>query len=170
MSQHQPPSRPHLDRQFFIRFGVVVVGLHAIAGALWLIAVHIGGYEPDPRRERSEIAARIEPVGTVVTSPEELQKVSARSQAPGAAAAGPAQAASGEEVVQQVCGACHTAGVLGAPKTGDQAAWKQRLDQAGGLDGLVRSAIEGKNQMPPRGGAPQLSDEQIRAAVEVMLK
>jgi cytochrome c5 len=40
---------------------------------------------------------------------------------------------------------------------------------AKGLDGLVESAINGLNAMPPRGGSPSLTDEQIRASVEFML-
>lgn len=178
MAQSQPPSRPNLDRLFFVRFGFVVLALHMVAGVFWLIAYGLGGYERDPRVERNQIAERISPLASVVTSPEELTRVAARADAraetgagtdAGGAGAGTA-AASGEQVVQQVCTACHGAGVLGAPKNGDKAAWQARLQQAGGVDGLVASAIEGKNQMPPRGGAPQLTDAQIRAAIEVMLK
>jgi cytochrome c5 len=39
-----------------------------------------------------------------------------------------------------------------------------------GEDVLVHSAVNGLNAMPPRGGRADLSDEQIRAAVEFMLK
>jgi cytochrome c5 len=39
-----------------------------------------------------------------------------------------------------------------------------------GIDGLVASAINGLNVMPPRGGRPDLSDQQIKAAVEFMLQ
>lgn len=178
MAQSQPPSRPNLDRLFFVRFGFVVVGLHMVAGIFWLIAHGVGGYERDSRVERSQIAERIKPLASVVTSPGELRQVAERTApqaGPGAGTdaggAGPGTAAaSGEQVMQQVCTVCHGTGVLGAPKNGDQAAWQARLDQAGGIDGLVASAIKGKNQMPPRGGAPQLTDAQIRAAIEVMLK
>lgn len=178
MAQSQPPSRPNLDRLFFVRFGFVVLGLHMVAGVFWLIAYGVGDYERDPRVERNQIAERIEPLASVVTSSAELTKLAAGSGAPlgtagatdaGGAGAGTA-AASGERVMQQVCTACHGTGVLGAPKSGDKAAWQARLEQAGGVDGLVASAIKGKNQMPPRGGAPQLTDAQIRAAIEVMLK
>jgi len=70
---------------------------------------------------------------------------------------------SGEEVVTSVCGACHSTGALGAPKTGDKAAWGPRIAQ--GFDALVQSAINGKNQMPPRGGAADLTDEEVARAV-----
>ncbi len=62
---------------------------------------------------------------------------------------------------------CHEGGVAGAPITGsDQMA--QRLSEKG-IDTLVANAINGINVMPPRGGNPGLTDEQIRAAVEFML-
>ncbi len=72
----------------------------------------------------------------------------------------------GEQVVGAVCGACHNAGALGAPKVGDNAAWAPRLGQ--GLDGLLKSAINGKNSMPARGGNPDLTDEEIARAIVFM--
>ncbi len=66
----------------------------------------------------------------------------------------------------QVCGACHAAGVAGAPKLGDKAAWAPRL--AAGVDGLTASAIKGKNAMPPRGGSGG-SDADIKAVVTYMV-
>jgi len=73
-------------------------------------------------------------------------------------------------VVAQVCAACHGAGVLGAPKIGDKAAWSARKAAAGGVDGLATSAEKGKNSMPPRGGRADLSDDEVKAAVQEMLK
>lgn len=62
--------------------------------------------------------------------------------------------------------------MAGAPKTGDKAAWGDRA--AGGLDYLVKSAIEGKQGyggfMPPRGGNPNLSDEDVKSAVVYILE
>lgn len=69
----------------------------------------------------------------------------------------------GEEVVAAVCAGCHAAGSLGAPKTGDKAAWGPRIAQ--GFEALVAAAIHGKNQMPPRGGAADLSDAEVARAV-----
>jgi cytochrome c5 len=66
----------------------------------------------------------------------------------------------------QICGACHAAGVAGAPKLGDKTAWAPRL--ALGVDGLTASAIKGKNAMPPRGGS-QGSDADIKATVAYMV-
>lgn len=74
---------------------------------------------------------------------------------------------SGKEVFNGVCTACHTAGVMNAPKLGDKAAWGPRI--AKGEDGLVQSAIKGLNAMPPKGGNPSLSDDEIKATVQYML-
>jgi cytochrome c5 len=66
----------------------------------------------------------------------------------------------------QICVACHAAGVGGAPKFGDKAAWQPRL--AAGVEGLTASVIKGKGAMPPRGGSAG-SDADIKAAVSYMV-
>jgi cytochrome c5 len=58
------------------------------------------------------------------------------------------------------------AGVAGAPKFGDKAAWAARV--GGGLDALTASVIKGKGAMPPKGGSTA-SDAEIKAAVSYML-
>jgi c(7)-type cytochrome triheme protein len=83
-----------------------------------------------------------------------------------AASAG-TQAQTGKALYDAVCAGCHAAGVIGAPKPGDAEAWKPRL--AKGKDVLVRNAIIGTNRgMPPKGGREDLSDAQIRSAVDYM--
>jgi cytochrome c5 len=91
----------------------------------------------------------------------------AAEAAPAAAAAAAAPAANaGEALYKQTCAVCHAAGVAGAPKFGDKAAWAPRVGQ--GLDGLTASAIKGKNAMPAKGGSTA-SDADIKAAVGYML-
>lgn len=76
--------------------------------------------------------------------------------APAAAAATPAAAPAaasadvGKKVYDQVCAACHAAGVAGAPKFGDKAAWAPRLKE--GMDAVHGYALKGKGVMPPKGG------------------
>lgn len=65
----------------------------------------------------------------------------------------------------QVCQVCHTAGIAGAPKLGDKAAWASRM--ADGIDGMTAIAIKGKGAMPPRGGSTA-SDAEIKAVVTYM--
>ena len=75
---------------------------------------------------------------------------------------------SGEQIVQTVCGACHTTGLLNSPKIADKAAWAPRIAQ--GVDVLYKSALNGKNLMPARGGNPALSDDEMKAAVDYLVK
>ncbi|MFZ1234862.1 MAG: c-type cytochrome [Thiofilum sp.] len=75
-------------------------------------------------------------------------------------------ARTGEQVYQALCTNCHAAGTLGAPKIDDKAAWEPRLAQ--GLKGLVTSAINGKNQMPAKGGDPSLTEQEITDAILYM--
>jgi cytochrome c5 len=70
-------------------------------------------------------------------------------------------------VYNTVCGACHNTGAANAPKAGDKAAWAPRLGQ--GKDALYKSAIGGKGAMPPKGGAADLSDGEIKAAVDHLI-
>ncbi|GAB6050091.1 hypothetical protein JCM16106_09360 [Hydrogenophilus islandicus] len=69
----------------------------------------------------------------------------------------------GEQIYQAVCKSCHESGALGSPKTGDTAAWGPRI--AKGFDALVQSATNGIGQMPPKGGAADLTDVEIKRAV-----
>jgi cytochrome c5 len=59
------------------------------------------------------------------------------------------------------------AGVAGAPKFGDKAAWADRAKL--GIDALTASVIKGKGAMPAKGGVASASDADIKAAVEYML-
>ena len=85
---------------------------------------------------------------------------------PAAAAQTVAVAAGAAPALYATCGACHAAGVAGAPKFGDKAAWAPRL--ALGVDGLTASVIKGKGAMPPRGGSAG-TDAEIKAAVVYMV-
>jgi cytochrome c5 len=84
----------------------------------------------------------------------------------GAAEAAVKGARTGEQVYAAACAACHDSGAAGAPKVGDKSAWGARLGQ--GLEGLLKSAINGKGAMPARGGNPDLADVEIARAVVLM--
>ena len=68
----------------------------------------------------------------------------------------------------KLCATCHAIGLMNAPKLGDSAAWKERLDKAGGLDGLVQQGIKGINAMPPKGGST-VNDDQFHDLVVFFL-
>jgi cytochrome c5 len=93
----------------------------------------------------------------------------APTAAPAAAVAAPSEAEliKGEKVFAATCQACHGAGVLGAPKSGDSASWAPRIAQ--GVDTLHKNAIDGIRMMPPKGGNPALKDDEVIAAVDYMV-
>ena len=99
------------------------------------------------------------PTAVIATAP----VVAAVAAAPVAAVKVVANA--GETLYKQACSACHVAGVAGAPKSGDKAAWAPRIKT--GIDAMTASVIKGKGAMPARGGSAG-SDADIRAAVEYM--
>ena len=109
------------------------------------------------------IAERIKPVGQVCVQGEECKGVVAVAAAP---AGGGARSA--DEVITAHCSACHASGVLGAPKIGDTAAWKERAAAQGGLDGLLAKAISGINAMPPKGTCGTCSDDELKGAIKKM--
>lgn len=80
--------------------------------------------------------------------------------ASGAMAAAP----NGQAVYDANCAACHK---MMKPKTGDKAAWAPLIAQ--GVDTLTATTIKGKGMMPPKGGKPNLSDAEVKAAVEFMV-
>ena len=73
----------------------------------------------------------------------------------------------GATVYNAVCMVCHAGGVAGAPKTGDKAAWAPRI--ATGNATLLKNATNGIRAMPARGGAADLSDAELKAAVDYLV-
>lgn len=169
------------DDIFWKEFGIILLLLFAFGVVMFVIARGIGAAAMQ-RMQTSPTAveARIQPVGQVrVGDPAEQSEAepvavaaAAPESAPGAAAASEsrvaaAEAAPGETVYHGLCHACHAAGLAGAPKPDDTEAWKERA--AKGLDAMVATAIQGQGGMPPRGGNPALTDEEIREAIQYML-
>jgi len=86
------------------------------------------------------------------------------------AAAAPAAATAKADAVPplytQLCQTCHAAGVAGAPKLGDKAAWAPRI--AEGMDKIMTIVINGKGAMPPKGGSTA-SEAELRTVVTYMV-
>jgi len=76
------------------------------------------------------------------------------------------QAMSADEVVQKHCVACHQAGLGGAPKLDDTAAWAPRI--ATGVDAMTQTVLTGKGAMPPKGTCGSCDEATLKAAVEVL--
>lgn len=164
------------DLDFLKKFSLVLLFLTVVTGGLIWLAAMLHKAVP-PQESQTAIQAqlnRIAPVGDVYAG-----STGAAAQA-AAAAAADAQAASqvayggtmdGGEIYGNLCAGCHTAGVAGAP-TLSQVDWTSRIPQ--GMDTLYTHAIEGftgsTGFMPPRGGNPALSDEQVIASVDWMIE
>jgi cytochrome c5 len=86
-----------------------------------------------------------------------------------ASTAAPAKGAKpdGAKIYAAGCVACHGAGVAGAPKFGDKAAWAPRIKT--GVNALTASVVKGKGAMPPKGGLATASEADLHAAVEYMV-
>jgi cytochrome c5 len=142
-----------------------------IARAVVYMADKGGANFPEPTAAGA--SAPVANVATPIAAPIAAPNTQAQSAAPGNA---PAPAATATEakadantppaLFTQVCTACHTAGVAGAPKLGDKAAWAPRI--ALGIDALTASAVKGKGAMPPKGGSTA-SEAEIKAVVTYMV-
>jgi len=149
------------DRDFWKFFSGLVVTLVAVTVVLFVVANAIGAKprKTEAAMEAKAIAERIKPVGEVSVASGEAALNAMMS---------PAHAADkGKAVFDATCVACHGAGIAGAPKVGDKAAWTPRI--AKGNDALYQSALKGKGAMPPKGGNTALKDEDVKAAVDYMV-
>ena len=114
----------------------------------------------------SGIAARIAAVGQInsaqADSSSTTTQVASTSEA----------VVDGQKVYQSACIACHGAGVAGAPLVGNAAAWTDRI--AAGNEIMYANAINGfvgsSGVMPGKGGNPTLSDAEVKAAVDHMVR
>lgn len=160
------------DRKFFDTFMLVLGILAAVTVGLMVLAGIISDRTSkvqdaqDPLRQQETIE-RIQPVARVAVAGQD----NAALAPPAAATTAAAADLPGEQVYLQVCTACHGAGVAGAPKTGDKAAWAPRLAQ--GADVLHKHALEGyqgkAGYMPPKGGRTDLSDQSVMNAVDYLI-
>ena len=152
------------DKQFTTYF-LSVLGALAIFTISILILANSLTSEPDEmdRGMALAIAERTKPMADVYVG----SVPAAATKAPAAMKVASVEL-SGEEVYQQVCAACHNAGVMNAPKPGDKSAWDQRL--AKGIEAVYANAIGGIGGMPAKGGRADLSDAAVKAAVDYLVK
>ncbi len=176
MSEHHTPEHTSLIKT--PKQLVIVVLLSFIVPVTVIIMLAQlamdGKRKPEATAASEEaVAKRLKPAGSVVVDPNAPAPVAVAAvavAAPGAAAPAAAaggDAAKGKSVYDAACMACHAAGVAGAPKTGDKAAWAPRLKT--GKDALYAAVIKGKGAMPAKGGNASLSDADVKAAVDYLM-
>ena len=159
------------DSHFFNNFSVIIGILVAVTIGLFVFARGIGAdsqlkqVTTDPRYVES-VKARLQPVARVAVAGQDNSALKIETAGP--PTAGSALPKDGTAAYDMGCVACHGAGIAGAPKVGDKAAWAPRIAQ--GKDTLYKHAIEGftgkTGMMPPKGGQVAWPDDLVKQAVD----
>ena len=162
------------DSHFFNNFSLVLGILFAVTIGLFAFARHVGAnnqgkqVSTDPRYVQS-VEQRLQPVAHVAVAGQDNSALKIESVGPALPVA--ALPADGTAAYDTACSACHGAGIAGAPKVGDKAAWGPRIAQ--GKETLYNHALHGFNGktgvMPPKGGNTALPDADVKAAVDFMV-
>lgn len=161
------------DRKFFDTFMLVLGILLGVTVGLIILARIIAGQTSDTHKVtdpvyQQEVQERIAPVARVAVAGEDNSALEAPASSEPLAAT---EDLPGETVYNQACVACHGAGIAGAPKLGDKAAWAPRIAQ--GMDTLHTHALQGfqgkAGFMPPKGGRTDLSDQSVMNAVDFIV-
>ncbi|MFQ5993507.1 MAG: c-type cytochrome [Acidiferrobacterales bacterium] len=159
------------DHVFMKYFSLLVGALALLTVVLAILARVVGSQVPredvaqlkGQTVQAQSVAERIRPVGQLrVAGTKVVETLVSTANAAG----------DGKGTYDKACSVCHAAGIAGAPKFGDKAAWKDRIAQ--GKETLYEHAIKGFTgkggmMMPPKGGNAALSDADVKAAVDYMI-
>ena len=192
MSQqhHVPTEEGNTASPVKMAIAVTVGAFGLIIGIILLahyaVSSHTLGTTAEKANTPEAIAIRIAPVTDLVVNASKVptgtptpEAAPAKVEAapivamaiPAAVSAGAPVAAGGEGVYKAACVACHGAGIAGAPKTGDKAAWSARIAQ--GKPTLYIHAVAGfqgkGGVMPAKGGNASLPDADVKSAVDYMV-
>jgi cytochrome c5 len=169
------------DTHFINMFSLVIGVLVALAIVFFVAARAIGAATQDkevltgPDYYHS-VAARVAPLAQEAVAGQNNAALTiappagATAQA-GGGSSGLAMPTSGKDLFDQTCSACHGAGIAGAPKAGDKAAWASHI--AKGLPTLYDHALHGftgdTGTMPAKGGRTDAPDAMVEQAVNYMV-
>ena len=178
------------DAQFVKTFSKMIIALTILTVVLISLGVVIGGSIDDKLQAQTEeftqkiVAERTQPVGKLnvgeisVEGTEVAMATSSGNQSASVTAAADSSGSEesakhpGEVAYQKTCYICHDVGLTGAPKPGDAENWGPRIEK--GIDELYNNSINGfqgqRGVMPPKGGNPTLSDEEVMAAVDWLVE
>ncbi|WP_051532239.1 c-type cytochrome [Brackiella oedipodis] len=143
-------NKPHKPGTKFPWFSSVTI----VPLVVVVFLIYANGSMPLSEEDQLDVDTRIAPVALYNTGVE-LQ--APKSDVPLTA----------EQVYQQVCSTCHSAGLAGAPKFEDASAWAPRIQE--GEAAVFEKALKGFNGMPAKGGNPNLSDDEVKSAVVYMV-
>ena len=167
------------DTHFFNVFSMVIGLLVAIAICLFALARIVASETQDRQVVEDasyvkNVEQRIQPFAQEAVAGQDNSAMAIKADAGGTSQAGsgtPELPKTGEALFQQTCSACHAAGIAGAPKAGDKAAWGPRI--AKGSPTLYDHAIHGfqgtAGVMPAKGGRTDAPDDLVKQAVDYMV-
>lgn len=162
------------DQKFFDMYSLVIGVLAILALGIFVLAMKMseitqGVFTAQTDEYQAEIRDRMQPFGEVYMPGDDL--AAAGQAAPTGVPEPVATTLTGPQVYNEACIACHGTGIGGAPALTDAEGWTARVEK--GMDTLQQHAIEGftgsAGYMPPKGGRLDLSDQEIRDAVEYMV-
>ena len=162
------------DQKLFNTYSLLIAVLAAVALGILVVSIKAfdlmqGTDTRDAGEDQTAVADRIRPFGQIYL-PGEEQQAAAPTVETAEEPAPVVTVMSGPQVYNAACLACHGAGIGGAPILGDTAVWAPRIAQ--GINVLNEHAVNGytgsAGYMPPKGGRIDLSDQEIRDAVEYM--
>jgi cytochrome c5 len=159
------------DSHFFNNFSLILGILFAVTLGLFAFARHVGAENQDKQvtndpRYVASVEERLQPAARVAVAGQDNSALKIESAGPATAA--PALPQDGTAAYETACQACHGAGIAGAPKVGDKAAWGPRIAQ--GKETLYNHALHGlsgkSGVMPAKGGRADWPDDLIKQAVD----
>lgn len=142
--------------------GVLVVVVYLILNSMLSIADNT---LPPEKMDNTAISERIAPVAQERIGEEPIVQATANTNAEVVETSqdlGP-----GQQIFTAVCATCHVSGLLQAPRLGNKDDWAPRLEK--GMEMLYDHAINGFKNMPARGGRQDLSDDEVKQAVDYMI-
>jgi len=164
------------DTHFFNVFSLVIGLLVAVALCLFAFARVVASHTQDQERMVDAryvktVEERIRPFSQVAVAGQDNSALAIKARPAVTQTAAAAMPANGDELFTQACSACHGAGIAGAPKAGDAAAWGPRI--AKGKNVLYQHALQGfqgaSGVMPPKGGRMDVPDDVVKQAVDHMI-
>jgi len=164
------------DSQFVNVFSLVIGILVAVALAELFLARQVAAHTEnqdvyvDPSYVES-VLKNVQPIGQEAVAGQDNTALAIQAPAGVGASTALAVPKDGKALFEAVCSVCHGAGIAGAPKAGDKAAWAPRIAQ--GKPTLYQHALQGytgkSGAMPAKGGRTDLPDDLVKQGVDYML-
>jgi cytochrome c5 len=165
------------DTHFFNVFSLVIGLLMAVAIGLFAFARIVASHTQEKQmliegQYVKSVEQRVQPFAQIAVAGQDNSALAIKASASTAQTGAAAMPKDGTELYTQACSACHGAGIAGAPKAGDAAAWAPRI--AKGKNMLYQHAVQGfqgaAGMMPAKGGRVDVSDDLVHQAVDHMVE